>query len=875
MSDQWSINGVVAKVEELDFTFVQGCKDPLKLLVINRALYTDYPGFFTDLEAEVHLRLIELMGDERIKVEKLRVMIHILQSKIDGAGEGEPNLSGNETEILEMAQTKLRETLWGKEAADKMDAKEKKRMEKEEKRLQNEAAVAEMAKRKEADALAKAEAEKADKARIEADQARSQARQQRQDSEFLGGAGRSKTVTAEEQQAFKEEMDEFLQKLSVKAQIDKEMLLACSQALRMNEEQLAELPEKSRDATKMIRTGEQCADMREACREFHDWMRSKGMPVHDAIEEIANDMEKQESDEKAKWKEQAKAANLEPEMLQACATAMSLTEEQVNQMGEQEKEAIMALRLAPQFEDVRQAVYEAGRGGDMAVPVKPKADDEEAKAKAKEAEAAFMKEVEAAKAKQEKEEEKRAKIRQAKEAEEAKTKEAKEKKEAKEAKEKKEKKEAEPQEEEILEMGADGTFDFDAKAAKDEEEFNQAQQAKEQAKEQRTAGDLKDYFRSWEKFDVDEEEEKVETAPSTSTKKSTTKAPKAKQTNSAPTDDEDRIMLDPIKVKAVAEKMGIEGGAEMLRVVTQALCFSDRQIAGLANEAHMKVRAIRNGPEFSKHRAAAAMLGVDEETYKRVRSRRNGGKSKSSKPAAKKSTPSTAEKPHFEKGSAATKAMAAKFKAQQQGASEGAATNKASDLNAVAAAAAAAFKQQQQQQQANPTDRGSAAAPPAPPAASSPASPSAAASSPASPSAAASSPASPPKPADAPEGKENSPPRAAKNSPPKPPQPTKAAPEAITAGADGSSGSGGGGVPSHTVKEDASSLKIVVQLPAIDSMKGVDIDVVSEKNLVLLDAPHYDRLAIDLSSYGANVDSSNVRAKFSKKKKVLTITLGL
>jgi len=105
-------------------------------------------------------------------------------------------------------------------------------------------------------------------------------------------------------------------------------------------------------------------------------------------------------------------------------------------------------------------------------------------------------------------------------------------------------------------------------------------------------------------------------------------------------------MLDPQQVHAVAEKMGIEGGAEMLRVVAQALCFTDKQVSGLANEAHMKVKAIRTGGEFAKHRAAAAMLGVDDAKIKRLRNRDLGGKkkskSKSKNVATAKDTPTSA-----------------------------------------------------------------------------------------------------------------------------------------------------------------------------------------------------------------------------------------
>jgi len=614
------------------------------------------------------------------------------------------------------------------------------------------------------------------------------------------------------------------------------MLLACSQAMRMTEEQIKDLPEKSQDATRMIRTGAQCEDMRVACREFHDWMRSKGMPVNDAIAELADEAEQKEKEEDDKYKLAAQAAKLEPEMLKACSTALSLTEEQVNQLGEQEREAIMALRLAPQFEDVRKAVYEAGKGGEMKVPVTPKKEDKEAAAKAKKAEEAFMKEVEAAKAKQEAVEEKKENERKAKE--------------LKEQKEKVAEKPAEPEvveeeEEEILEMGSDGTFDFDAKKKKQAEE--QAR-AKASGKDQRTAGDLKDYFRSWEKFDVDEEEEKVETAPSTKSKKKARKvATPAPTPAPGVVDDGDKIMLDPTKVKAIAEKMGIEGGAEMLRVVTQALCFSDRQLAGLANEAHMKVQAIRTGPEFAKHRAAAAMLGVDDAKIKSVRSTRNGGStSGSSSSQTRKAEPSTtttttASAPGSSstasKGGEKNRDAVAAFKKQMDSGKGG------GSLDAVAAAAVAAFEQQ--------STGGTKDSTAAPPAAST----------------------NPVQTAGVPEGKENSPPKAAKNSPPKAAmQATKAASSPVAVGAGGSSGSC---VPAHTVTASGESIKIVVQLPAIDSMKGVDIDVVGEKSLVVLEAPHYDRLAVDLSSYGAAIDSGNVRAKFSKKKKALTITLAL
>jgi len=78
-----------------------------------------------------------------------------------------------------------------------------------------------------------------------------------------------------------------------------------------------------------------------------------------------------------------------------------------------------------------------------------------------------------------------------------------------------------------------------------------------------------------------------------------------------------------------------------------------------------------------------------------------------------------------------------------------------------------------------------------------------------------------------------------------------------------------------------------VALPLLDSMKGVDIDIVDDEaastTALLLDAPRYERLQLNLldhvsaesKSKGAKVDSENVRAKFSKKKKALTITVGL
>merc|ERR1719473_1759677 len=105
--------------------------------------------------------------------------------------------------------------------------------------------------------------------------------------------------------------------------------------------------------------------------------------------------------------------------------------------------------------------------------------------------------------------------------------------------------------------------------------------------------------------------------------------------------------------------------------------------------------------------------------------------------------------------------------------------------------------------------------------------------------------------------------------------------EETTSSSGGSGGGGGNGAPGCSVTETEDKaggrvLKVVVALPLLESMKGVDIDIVDDEaassTALLLEAPKYERLQLNLrehvKSKGAKVDSENVRAKLSKGAKV-------
>merc|ERR1711865_1368538 len=89
------------------------------------------------------------------------------------------------------------------------------------------------------------------------------------------------------------------------------------------------------------------------------------------------------------------------------------------------------------------------------------------------------------------------------------------------------------------------------------------------------------------------------------------------------------VNLDTLK--RVAKDFQLNEG--MLKIVAQAMCFTDKQVAGLPNEAHIKVQGIRTGAEFAKYRAAAMELGLDKEALARARKcyeskKAKGGKEK-------------------------------------------------------------------------------------------------------------------------------------------------------------------------------------------------------------------------------------------------------
>ena len=63
MQDEWNLQGTKVLIEQLDFSFVKRCDDPIHLTAILSVLHTDFPGWYNDLETETHMKVIDLLNE--------------------------------------------------------------------------------------------------------------------------------------------------------------------------------------------------------------------------------------------------------------------------------------------------------------------------------------------------------------------------------------------------------------------------------------------------------------------------------------------------------------------------------------------------------------------------------------------------------------------------------------------------------------------------------------------------------------------------------------------------------------------------------------------------------------------------------------------
>jgi hypothetical protein len=204
---------------------------------------------------------------------------------------------------------------------------------------------------------------------------------------------------------------------------------------------------------------------------------------------------------------------------------------------------------------------------------------------------------------------------------------------------------------EVLEVGANGGFDFDeaeaAEAAAKKPAFNAAQDPR---------------FRKWDKINYDEESDEEE-PEQTSSKRKPKPAARPQSKPAAASAAPSAATLDEGRIESVAKEMQLN--KDMLRICAQAMCFSDKQVSGLPAQSHQRVQSIRNAPEYEKYRAAVEKLGLgeiiaarrtDDANSERVRQQARASESKG---ASAKTVPTPAAvKPAAAKPAAAKPAAA-------------------------------------------------------------------------------------------------------------------------------------------------------------------------------------------------------------------------
>ena len=178
-----------------------------------------------------------------------------------------------------------------------------------------------------------------------------------------------------------EAVDKKLHELAAEMGLDPEGIRACAQAMQMTEEEVEPIgSQRERDAMKGIRTGEMFAPVREICvklglvglkpppaakpqtQEKSIWTPDE-VPGGEVLEPVANDSHASSvgSDVGGAGPEGSDGPmEPDPAILELCAQALSLSEEELQALPLSAQDNFRAIREGPEFEEVRKAVQALG-----------------------------------------------------------------------------------------------------------------------------------------------------------------------------------------------------------------------------------------------------------------------------------------------------------------------------------------------------------------------------------------------------------------------------------------------------------------------------------------------------------------------------------
>lgn len=63
MQDEWNLQGTKVKIEQLDFSYIKRCNNPVQLTAILSMLHSDFPGWYVDLETETHMKIVDQLNE--------------------------------------------------------------------------------------------------------------------------------------------------------------------------------------------------------------------------------------------------------------------------------------------------------------------------------------------------------------------------------------------------------------------------------------------------------------------------------------------------------------------------------------------------------------------------------------------------------------------------------------------------------------------------------------------------------------------------------------------------------------------------------------------------------------------------------------------
>jgi len=154
----------------------------------------------------------------------------------------------------------------------------------------------------------------------------------------------------------------------------------------------------------------------------------------------------------------------------------------------------------------------------------------------------------------------------------------------------------------VIDIGRGGVIDLD--------ELESKQQAKLKSK---SNVKTPDYFRKWETYDAEKAADEIDKQDSPQHNKVSRKKKQASEADNQsanPRAQSKAPEFNADQLKQVAQECGLN--PDLLRICSQALCFTDQQVNGLSGQAYQRVQSLRFGPEFAKYRAAAEdKLGLD------------------------------------------------------------------------------------------------------------------------------------------------------------------------------------------------------------------------------------------------------------------------